>query len=86
MADRVPTRASNVAHDFTGSGIFTIDGIINPDTISLVPGTVIPKAPNSAGLQPIRAAGNFDVSQFVLNDMRLNIKRALYNEMLGDPN
>ena len=70
------------------SGIYQLDddGIINPDTISLVPGTVIPKAPNSAGLQPIRAAGNFDVSQFVLNDMRLNIKRALYNEMLGDPN
>jgi len=70
------------------SGIYQLDddGIVNPDTISLVPGTVIPKAPNSAGLQPIRAAGNFDVSQFILNDMRLNIKRALYNEMLGDPN
>jgi hypothetical protein len=70
------------------SGIYQLDddGIINPDTISLVPGTVIPKAPNSAGLQPIRAAGNFDVSQFILSDMRLNIKRALFNEMLGDPN
>ena len=70
------------------SGIYQLDddGIINPDTINLVPGTVIPKAPNSAGLQPIRAAGSFDVSQFILSDMRLNIKRALYNEMLGDPN
>ena len=70
------------------SGIYQLDddGIVNPDTINLVPGTVIPKAPNSAGLQPIRAAGSFDVSQFILNDMRMNIKRALYNEMLGDPN
>ena len=59
---------------------------INVDTINLVPGTVIPKAPNSQGLQPIRAAGNFDVANLVLNDMRNNIKRALYNDMLGDPN
>src|SRR5210317_2143319 len=45
------------------SGIYQMDddGIINPDTINLVPGTIIPKAPNSQGLQPIRAAGNFDV-------------------------
>jgi len=70
------------------SGIYQLDddGIVNPDTISLVPGTVIPKAPNSAGLQPIRAAGNFDVSQFIFSEMRMNIKKALYNEMLGDPN
>ena len=51
-----------------------------------MPGTVIPKAPNTAGLQPIRAAGSFDVANLILNDMRNNIKRALYNDMLGDPN
>ena len=70
------------------SGIYQIDddGVINVDTINLVPGTVIPKAPNSQGLQPIRAAGSFDVANLVLNDMRNNIKRALYNDMLGDPN
>lgn len=70
------------------SGIYQMDddGIINVDTINLVPGTVIPKAPGSGGLQPIAAAGSFDVANLVLNDMRLNIKRALYNDMLGDPN
>ena len=70
------------------SGIYQIDddGVINVDTINLVPGTVIPKAPNSQGLQPIRAAGSFDVANLILNDMRNNIKRALYNDMLGDPN
>ena len=70
------------------SGIYQMDddGVINTDTINLVPGTVIPKAPGSAGLQPIRAAGSFDVSNLILNDMRNNIKRALYNDMLGDPN
>jgi len=69
------------------SGIYQMDddGVVNPDTISLMPGTIIPKAPNSAGLQPIRAAGSFDVAQLILSDMRLNIKRALYNDMLGNP-
>ena len=50
-----------------------------------MPGTVIPKAPNSAGLQPVQAAGSFDVANLILSDMRLNIKRALYNDMLGNP-
>jgi hypothetical protein len=70
------------------SGIYQMDddGIVNVDTINLVPGTVIPKAPGSNGLQPVAAAGSFDVANLVLNDMRLNIKRALYNDMLGDPN
>jgi len=70
------------------SGVYQMDddGIINTDTINLVPGTIIPKAMGSAGLQPIKNAGNFDVANLVLNDMRTNIKRALYNDMLGDPN
>ena len=69
------------------SGIYQMedDGVVNPDTIQLVPGSIIPKAMGSQGLQPINAAGRFDVAQLVLSDMRLNIKRALYNDMLGDP-
>jgi len=70
------------------SGIYQMDddGVINTDTINLVPGTIIPKAQGSQGLQPIRPAGSFDVANLVLGDMRNNIKRALYNDMLGDPN
>ena len=70
------------------SGIYQMedDGVIKPDTIQLVPGSIIPKAMGSQGLQPLQAAGRFDVAQLVLSDMRLNIKRALYNDMLGDPN
>ena len=69
------------------SGIYQMedDGVVNPDTIQLVPGSIIPKAMGSAGLQPINAAGRFDVAQLVLGDMRQNIKRALYNDMLGNP-
>lgn len=70
------------------SGIYQMDddGVINTDSINLVPGTIIPKSPTSSGLQPIRAAGSFDVANLILSDMRNNIKRALYNDMLGDPN
>lgn len=70
------------------SGMYQVedDGVINVDNIALIPGTVIPKAAGSAGLQPIAQAGNFNVSDLVLRDMRINIKKALYNDMLGNPN
>jgi|TARA_R100001530_G_scaffold13965_1_gene12747 hypothetical protein len=70
------------------SGMYQVedDGVINVDNISLIPGTIIPKAAGSSGLQPIAPAGNFNVSDLVLRDMRTNIKKALYNEMLGVPN
>ena len=69
------------------SGVYTYedDGVINPDNISLVPGSLIPVAPGSKGLIPIQAASNFDVAQLVLQDMRANIKKALYMEALGKP-
>ena len=69
------------------SGVYTYedDGVINPDNISLVPGSLIPVAPGSRGLSPIPSASNFDVAQLVLNDMRTNIKKALYMEALGRP-
>jgi len=70
------------------SGMFQVedDGVINTDNIALIPGTIIPKAPGSSGLTPIAAPGNFNVADLVLSDMRANIKRALYNDMLGNPN
>lgn len=70
------------------SGMYQMDddGTINTDNINLVPGTIIPKAPGTSGLTPVAPAGSFDVSSIVLEDMRTNIKKALYNEMLGNPN
>ena len=62
------------------------DGVVNVDTIQLVPGTIIPKAAGSNGLQPLSPGGDFNVANLVLADMRANIKRALYNDMLGNPN
>jgi len=59
------------------------DGVINVDTIELVPGTIIPRSPNSRGLEAISSPANFDVSQLIIQNMQENIKRALYNVDLG---
>lgn len=69
------------------AGIYTAedDGVTSINNIRLVPGTVIPVAPGSRGLENVSAAGNFDVSQLVLSEMRANIRKALYNETLGSP-
>lgn len=61
------------------------DGVLNPATIKLTPGAIIPKAPGSAGLTPLAAPGNFDVSQLVLNDLRARIRTALLADRLNAP-
>ena len=59
------------------------DGVLNPATIELTPGTIIPKAVGSAGLKPLEMPGRFDVSQLVLEDLRSRIRHALLIDRLG---
>lgn len=59
------------------------DGVLNPATVELVPGAIIPKAPGSAGLTPLAAPGNFDVSNLVLEDLRARIRSALLADRLN---
>jgi hypothetical protein len=59
------------------------DGVINVDTISLEPGTVIPKAVGSSGLTPLTPGSRFDIAQFVIKEMKDAIKHGLYTEPLG---
>ena len=61
------------------------DGVLNPANIKLVPGTIIPKAVGSGGLQPLEAPGRFDISQLVLDDLRGRIRHALLVDKLGQP-
>ncbi|TVR97384.1 MAG: phage tail protein [Rhodospirillales bacterium] len=60
------------------------DGVLNPATIKLVPGTIIPKAVGSSGLTPLPAPGRFDVSELVLEQLRARIRRALLVDQLGE--
>ena len=59
------------------------DGVLNPATVKLIPGTIIPKAVGSAGLAPLQAPGRFDVSELVLSDLRARIRHALLVDRLG---
>lgn len=70
------------------SGMYNVedDGVVNPDTIEILPGTLVPHAPGSQGLRPVEQAGDFRVADIVLGEQRNNIKRGLYNDMLGNPN
>ena len=61
------------------------DGVLNPASIKLAPGTIIPKAVGSAGLTPLDSPGRFDISELVLRDMRDHIRRALLVDKLGQP-
>jgi hypothetical protein len=59
------------------------DGVINPANIELKPGTIIPKAVGSKGLQPLDMPGRFDVSQIVLENLQSRIRHALLVDKLG---
>lgn len=58
------------------------DGVLNPANIKLLPGSVIPIAQGSGGLQPLTMPNNFDVSQIVLADLRTRINQALLGDRL----
>lgn len=57
------------------------DGVINPDTIFLEPGTFIPRAPGSS-IDPLQSPSQFDVTQFVLNDARMNVRKGMLVDSL----
>tara|TARA_R110001592_G_scaffold27763_21_gene102876 strand:- start:15393 stop:16964 length:1572 start_codon:yes stop_codon:yes gene_type:complete len=58
------------------------DGVLNPATIELTPGSIIPKAIGSKGLQPLEMPGRFDVSQLMLDNLQNRIRHALLADKL----
>jgi hypothetical protein len=59
------------------------DGVLNPASVRLTPGTIIPKAVGSGGLTPLQPPGRFDVSELVLSDLRQRIRATLLTGQLG---
>lgn len=59
------------------------DGVLNPSNIELKPGSIIPKAIDSKGLQPLDMPGRFDVSELMLDSLRGRIRHALLVDRLG---
>lgn len=73
----------NASIAVTGIWLADDDGVLNPANIDLSPGSIIPKAPGSAGLTPLQAPGRFDVSQLVLEDLRARIRHTMLVDKLG---
>jgi hypothetical protein len=59
------------------------DGVINPDNINFLPGTMIAKRMGSSGLQPLESGSDFNVADIVLKDQREQIKKGLYADMFA---
>ncbi len=59
------------------------DGVLNPANIELTPGSIIPKAIGSKGLQPLEMPGRFDVSQLMLDNLQTRIRHALLGDKLA---
>ena len=72
----------NASISVTGIWQAEDDGVLNPATIELVPGAIIPKAVGSKGLTPLEMPSRFDVSQLVLEDLRNRIRHALLSDAL----
>lgn len=74
------------------AGVYTAadDGVLNPNTVKIVPGAIIPVArnggPQGPSLTPLPRAGDFNVTQLVINDLRQNVKRILLDESLPPDN
>ena len=60
------------------------DGVLNVNSVKLKPGVIVPKAVGSAGLQRLPMAGEFNLSQIVINNITSNIKTSIHGERLPE--
>ena len=73
-------------------GVFTAvdDGVINPQSIQIVPGAIIGVSsnggPRGPSLAPLPRSGDANLSSLIANDLRMNIKKTLLDESLPPDN
>jgi len=63
-------------------GVFTgvSDGVLNPYTAVLAPGSIIPVASNETGnpsLRPLEVGGNFQITEALMTDLRQRVRRTM---------
>jgi len=74
------------------AGVYTAadDGVLNPQTIRIAPGAIIPVArnggPQGESLRMLPRSGDFNVSQIVINDLRMNVKKIMLDDTLPPDN
>ena len=59
------------------------DTIINPHTVQMVAGTMIPVSAGGSGIRPLTPGGSFDVAQIILEDLQNKIRLSLFDQPLG---
>ena len=70
------------------AGVYTAvdDGVLNTQTVRIVPGAVLPVArnggPQGPSLMPLPRSGDVQLSQIIIQDLRLNIKRVMLDDSL----
>ncbi len=70
------------------SGMYTAadDGVLNPQTIRIAPGAIIPVArnggPQGASLQPLQRSGDVNLSQIIINDLTMSIKKTMLDDTM----
>ena len=70
------------------SGVYLAadDGVLNPQTVRIQPGAIIPVArnggPQGDSLKPLPKSGDFNVAQLVIQDLTANIKKVLLDDSL----
>lgn len=69
-----------VAGVYTGAD----DGVLNPQTVRIIPGAIIPVArnggPQGPSLMALKAAGDINLTQIIINDLRMSIRAALLDD------
>ena len=74
------------------AGVYTAvdDGVLNPQTIRIAPGSIVPVAanggPRGPSLIPLPRSGDIQLSQIILQDLRMSIKRMLLDDSLPPDN
>lgn len=73
------------------SGVYTgrSDGIFNPHTVAIAPGSIIPVGSNDNSNPTVRAltpSGNLNIADNMLNQMQNSIRKGFFSDPLGDLN
>ena len=74
------------------AGVYTAadDGVLNPNNVRIQPGSVIAVArnggPQGPSLMPLPRSSDFNLSQIIVNDLRMNIKKILMDDTLPPDN
>ncbi|MDP2207051.1 MAG: portal protein [Alphaproteobacteria bacterium] len=82
----VEFQLKNAALALAGMYLVQDDGVINPDNIQIIPGGMIPVKSTGgsmgASMSPLPVGREFDLSQFILADLRSGIRQALSDQSL----